>query len=93
MDGMSDFHEFISGSDSNDCRDFNNYPPNKPSIEGPTNGKTGEIYEYSFSVSDPEKDKIYLNVDWGNDDIELYGPFLSGYSREQTQWPRRRKNP
>lgn len=43
-----------------------NNPPNKPLIEGPISGKTGEIYTYDFKVIDPDDDDVVLHIDWGN---------------------------
>ena len=36
-----------------------NFPPDKPIINGPTRGKTGEEYSYKISTSDPNGDNVY----------------------------------
>ncbi|RLI64705.1 MAG: hypothetical protein DRO67_03750 [Candidatus Asgardarchaeum californiense] len=53
--------------------------PGKPS--GPTSGKVGVEYEYVFVTTDPDNDKIFYKVDWGNGETsEWIGPFASGES-------------
>ena len=56
-------------------------PPNKPSITGPTSGKAGTEYDYTFSATDPDADNIYYFVNWGccdDGDFHEYGPYESG---------------
>jgi len=36
-----------------------NNPPNTPTIDGPSGGKTGEEYSYSISTTDPDDDNIF----------------------------------
>lgn len=49
-----------------------------PIIDGPTNGKPGIEYDYTFITNDPEEDKIWLYIDWGDDDPdEWIGPYNS----------------
>jgi len=56
-----------------------NQPPMPPVIEGPIYCKVGVEYEYNFSLSDPEDDLIYLQIDWGDGNItEWLGPYQSG---------------
>ena len=43
-----------------------NNPPNPPIIIGPKRAKVGVEYDYNFSLSDPNEDKMYLRVDWGS---------------------------
>jgi hypothetical protein len=51
--------------------------PNKPS--GQTKGKTGQIYLYSTSTTDPEFDAVYYLWDWGDGtQSDWIGPFASG---------------
>lgn len=40
--------------------------PEPPIITGPKQGSVGVEYEYSFKLSDPNDNEIYLRVDWGN---------------------------
>jgi len=57
-----------------------NQPPDAPIIDGPSNGKAGTSYEYSFTSTDPESDDIaeYI-VNWGDGPDEIIiGPFASG---------------
>jgi len=55
-----------------------NEPPNKPTINGPTSGKTGISYDYTFSATDPDGNHIYLYIDWDDGEIEEWiGPCTS----------------
>jgi outer membrane protein assembly factor BamB len=57
-----------------------NNPPNKPVLKGPTKGKPGQYYDYSFSAIDPENNNVYYYVDWGDgNEKEWFGPYTSGH--------------
>lgn len=43
-----------------------NQPPYPPTITGPKHSKVGIEYQYNFSLSDPDDDRMYLFVDWGD---------------------------
>jgi outer membrane protein assembly factor BamB len=56
-----------------------NTPPNKPTIDGPTNGNIKTSYPYTVSTSDPEESIIWYNIDWGdNTNTNWIGPYDSG---------------
>jgi len=56
-----------------------NSQPFAPEISGPSMGLPGTEYEFTFMVSDPNNDDVYLYVDWGDGDTEDYsGPHNSG---------------
>jgi large repetitive protein len=56
-----------------------NNPPNKPSITGPSTGKIGETYSYTFSATDPDNDQVSYYVDWGDGTNSGWqGPYSSG---------------
>jgi hypothetical protein len=56
-----------------------NGPPNTPEVQGPDKGKPLLNYKYTFVTSDPEADKIFYLVDWGdNTSSEWLGPYNSG---------------
>jgi hypothetical protein len=58
-----------------------NEPPYTPMIIGPSNGKPGVEYGYSFVSNDPEEEKIYYYIDWGDDTPgQWIGPYISGNS-------------
>jgi predicted secreted protein len=58
-----------------------NQPPLSPSIEGPSYCVIGNKYEYSFSLSDPDNDLIYLKVNWGDGTITPWlGPYQTGHA-------------
>jgi hypothetical protein len=53
--------------------------PDTPDIEGPTEGKPGIEYNYTFVSTDPEEDDVFYYIDWGDGQfVEWIGPFLSG---------------
>ena len=57
-----------------------NSPPNNPSIEGPTEGKTGKTYIYNFTSIDPNDDTLFYFIDWGDGSMEEWiGPYSSSY--------------
>ena len=43
-----------------------NHRPDAPIINGPTNVKTGEKYDYTFNVTDPDGNQIKYNISWGD---------------------------
>ena len=58
-----------------------NTPPNAPIIDGPSKGKKGTKYDYSFTSTDPDGDDIaeYI-INWSDSTSEeiITGPFASG---------------
>lgn len=58
---------------------YENIPPEKPVVNGPTDGKIDEVYEYTFSSTDPNNDDIYFYIDWGDGELEEWiGLYKSG---------------
>ena len=59
---------------------YENTPPNKPTISGPTKGKPGESYDYTFSTIDPDGDDVYYWIEWFEGCPSVYwdGPHSSG---------------
>jgi PKD repeat protein len=55
-----------------------NNPPQRPAINGPSEGKVGQLYNYTFNSTDPEGDDVYYYVDWGDASSGWIGPFASG---------------
>jgi len=56
-----------------------NDEPSKPIIDGPTTGKPGIEYEYTFVSTDPNDDDLYYYIDWGDGNTkDWFGPFESG---------------
>jgi hypothetical protein len=56
-----------------------NHPPEAPLIDGPTSGIAGVTYNYTFNSEDPDGDKLYYLVKWGDDSPgEWIGPYPSG---------------
>ena len=51
--------------------DTNSYnaAPNPPEIEGPSSGRAGRYYDYSFTLTDPDEDDILsiLEIDFGDE--------------------------
>ncbi len=56
------------------------HPPGTPIIAGPKNGDVGVEYPYTFVASDPDGDKVFFWIDWGDGSpaVEWLGPYLSG---------------
>jgi hypothetical protein len=56
-----------------------NSPPAKPNISGPAHGKPKIEHEYNFSTIDPEDNKVYYYIDWGDTtNTGWIGPYNSG---------------
>ena len=59
--------------------DVPNVPPGIPTIDGPTTGKPIESYEFFFTASDQNDDKVLYYIDWGDNTTSGWiGPFGSG---------------
>jgi len=43
-----------------------NFPPNKPTLDGPSSVKTGIAIRYTAVTTDPEGDNIQYYFDWGD---------------------------
>lgn len=55
------------------------YIPSKPAIDGPTNGKIGELYDYEFVSTIPGNNEIWYFIDWGDGTYSRWiGPYVSG---------------
>ncbi len=66
-------------------------PPDKPTIDGPGNGRKRRTYEYSFKTNDPDGDQIYYYVNWGDGTNSGWkGPYDSGYELKlEHKWTKR----
>jgi hypothetical protein len=54
-------------------------PPSPPIITGTTKGTVGVSTNYMFMATDPDGDKMYYFIDWGdNINSNWIGPYLSG---------------
>ena len=55
-------------------------PPSTPVIDGPKNGDIGVEYPYTFVATDPDEDKVYYWILWGDGcpAVEWIGPYNSG---------------
>jgi hypothetical protein len=52
--------------------------PATPLIDGPTEGKIGISYPYTFAAEDPEADGVFYFVDWGDmTNSSWVGPYIS----------------
>lgn len=57
----------------------NFHGPSIPLINGPTNGKKGIQYNYTFSSVDPLADDVYYYIEWGDGaNTGWFGPYPSG---------------
>ncbi|MFE3845955.1 PKD domain-containing protein [Thermoplasmatota archaeon] len=56
-----------------------NNPPNKPTITGPSSGKTGNSYTYIISTEDSDDDQVFYWIDWDDSTNSGWlGPYDSG---------------
>ena len=56
-----------------------NYPPDIPSIDGPSSGGWGKPFHFTFQSSDIEGSNVWYFVDWGDGkDTGWMGPYISG---------------
>lgn len=54
-------------------------PPEKPQINGPSEGKKDEPIEFEFKSIDGDDHDVYYYIDWGDGTFEdWFGPFPSG---------------
>ena len=80
---VSQSHQITVTSDSAEILeitlDLINDSPDTPSIDGPTSGKAGSVYKYTFETTDPDSDDVYYYIDWGDETFEEWiGPYDSG---------------
>ncbi|MCK4901973.1 MAG: agmatine deiminase family protein [Thermoplasmatales archaeon] len=75
--GRSENHPYIGAPMAYSfTTDFDNSPPEITSINGSTNGKPGETYEYCINVNDPDEDDLYVLWEWGDGDTTGWlGPY------------------
>jgi hypothetical protein len=53
-------------------------PPGIPIINGPTSGKPGDYFTYTFVSIDPDNDNVFYQINWGYGTIEdWFGPYES----------------
>jgi glucose/arabinose dehydrogenase len=58
---------------------LDNQQPTKPMITGPNKGTINKEYEYKFFSSDPDGEKLYYYIEWGDGAFEEWiGPYDSG---------------
>jgi len=54
-------------------------PPDAPSIDGPTSGKKGEYYNFTFNSVDPDGHEVFYYIKWGDGSYDDWdGPHPSG---------------
>ena len=52
--------------------------PEIPTITGPSSGKIGVEYEYTFVSEDADNEDLYFEIEWGGEDYDKVGPVPSG---------------
>jgi uncharacterized protein (UPF0248 family) len=59
-----------------DVESLFNYPPNSPDVDGPTRGKPGTSYDYTFNTVDPNSDDVKYHIDWddGGSETTTFNP-------------------
>lgn len=69
----------ITGWDTAGYPTVPNRQPNKPTINGETDGTAGEVYSYTFFATDLDEDILYYCINWSDDTGEVVvGPYESG---------------
>jgi len=64
--------------DITNLEEITNYPPETPTITGTPSGNPGTEYEYNIISNDPDNDKIYYIIEWGDGNPEeTIGPHFS----------------
>jgi len=63
-------------------------PPEKPQINGPSEGKIDEPIEFEFKSKDGDGHDVYYYIDWGDGTFEdWFGPFGSGtWQKKSHTW-------
>jgi len=65
-----------------------NEPPNTPTIDGPTSGKAGTSYPYTFTSTDPDGDQVSYYIKWGDGSVTDWTAFQAsgppGYDGSHT---------
>jgi parallel beta-helix repeat protein len=81
-DGVGDvpYHITAGGYDQHPLMEpwGDNEPPETPIIDGPTSGKAGLEYNYTFLTTDPEGEHIQYYINWGEKKEFWLGPYKSG---------------
>ena len=75
---FADDTKFVDDTISSYPQTQSNYPPNLPSISGATNGKIGQLYEYSLNSIDINDDDVFFYINWGDGIIETTPLVKSG---------------
>jgi parallel beta-helix repeat protein len=81
-DGIGDTPYPIPGSLNEDryplMEPYGNHPPSKVIIHGPTHGKVGVEYNYTFNVTDGDGDSFKFYVYWGDGTEDLTDLYPNG---------------
>ncbi len=69
-DGIGDTPYYIPGGNNVDryplMKPWENKPPTTPTVNGPTVGKPGLEYDFTFSTQDPESNNVSYYIEWGD---------------------------
>jgi len=75
----------LTSSDSLTITVYDNQNPTNLKISGPTDGETNKKYDYKVSATDPDQDKLYYKIEWGDgDNTGWLGPYNSGEEITET---------
>jgi len=90
-DGFGDTPYYILEGNNQDYYPFikplKNFPPDKPAIDGPINGKIRRKYTYTITTTDPDGDQIYYLFDWGDGSNSGWvGPYNNGNISISHKW-------
>jgi parallel beta-helix repeat protein len=86
-DGIGDTPYNISDGSNQDLFPFMkpngwlNQPPKTPALTGKTNGKVRISYTFIIVATDPDDNKVYYFIDWGDSTNSGWiGPYISGFA-------------
>ena len=58
---------------------LSSYPPDTPTISGPSNGVANKQYNFTIITIDPDGDDVFYNIDWDDGTTSGWiGPYFSG---------------
>jgi parallel beta-helix repeat protein len=84
-DGIGDTPYPIPGGDNLDRYPLGNFKPSELVIDGPSTGKPGIEYCWTFNYTDPDGTNVLYYIDWGDGTfVDWCGPYSSPFIKCHT---------